>query len=153
LEVYMPQGRLQSPNGIAISTDGQKLFISDMPLGVYVVDVKSKRSHRLAQNVGISPSGSDGLYFYRNSLVGIVNIVSDRAGRVARFWLDGSGEAITRGQALDCAHPLYQWPTTGVVVGDSIFYIANSQFGMFDEERRSFPKKALRKVAVLRLKL
>ena len=153
LEVYIPHGRFQSPNGIAISTDGQKLFISDLPFGVYVVEVKSKRSHRLAQNVGISPAGSDGLYFYQNSLIGIVNIVSDRESRVARFWLDGSGEAITRGQALDCAHPLYEWPTTGVVVGDSIYYIANSQFGMFENEKGTFPKKGLHKVAVLRLKL
>jgi sugar lactone lactonase YvrE len=153
LEVYIPQGRFKAPNGIAISTDGQKLFVSDMPFGVYVVDVKTKRSHRLAQNVGISPAGSDGLYFYQNSLIGIVNIVSDRASRVARFWLDASGESITRGQALDCAHPLYEWPTTGVVVGDSIYYIANSQFGMFNNEKGMFPKKALHKVAVMRLKL
>ena len=152
-EVYIPQGRFQSPNGIAISTDGQKLFVSDLPFGVYVVDVKSKRSHRLAQNVGISPAGSDGLYFYQNSLIGIVNIVSDRESRVARFWLDESGESITHGQALDCAHPLYEWPTTGVVVGDSIFYIANSQYGMFDNEKGTFPKKDLKKVAVMRLKL
>jgi sugar lactone lactonase YvrE len=153
LEVFIPAGTLNSPNGIAISNDGRKLYISDMPVGVYVVDVKTKDSHRLPQRVGISPSGSDGLYFYANSLLGIVNIVSDRAGRVARFSLDSSAESITRGAVLDCNHPLYQWPTTGVIVGDSFFYIANSQFGHFDDKQRSFPKKYLRKVAVMRLRL
>ena len=153
LEVFIPSGRFTSPNGIAISSEGGKLFISDLPFGVYVVDVKTKLSTRLPQSVGMSPSGSDGLYFYKNSLIGIVNIVSERAGRVARFYLDDSAESITRGAVLDCNHPIYQWPTTGVVVGDSLFYIANSQFGSFDNEHRTFPRTKLRKVVVMKLKL
>lgn len=153
LEIFIPAGRFESPNGIAISDDGRKLFISDMPFGVYVVDLKTKRSERLPQRVGVSPSGSDGLYFYDNSLIGIINIVSQRNGRVARFYLDGSAKAVTHAAVLDCNHRLYQWPTTGVVVGDSFFYIANSQFGNFNSEQRVFPQKYLRKVAVMRLKL
>jgi len=153
LEVFIPSGRFTAPNGIAISSEGGKLFISDMPFGVYAVDVKTKLSARLPQSVGISPSGSDGLYFYKNSLIGIVNIVSEREGRVARFYLDDSAESITRGAVLDCNHPVYQWPTTGVVVGDSLFYIANSQYGSFDNEHRTFPQSKLRKVVVMKLKL
>ena len=153
LEIFIPAGRFESPNGIAISNDGRKLFVSDLPFGVYVVDSETKRSERLPQSVGISPSGSDGLYFYDNSLIGIINIVSERNGRVARFYLDGSAKAVTHAAVLDCNHPLYQWPTTGVVVGDSFFYIANSQFGSFNSEQRTFPQKYLRKVAVMRLKL
>ena len=153
LEIFIPAGRFHSPNGIAISNDGRKLFISEVPLGVYVVDLKTKRSERLSQSVGISPSGSDGLYFYDNSLIGIINIVSERNGRVARFYLDGSAKAMRDAVVLDCNHPLYQWPTTGVVVGDSFFYIANSQYGSFDSEQRTFPQESLHKVAVMRLKL
>ena len=153
LEVFIPSGRFTAPNGIAISSERGKLFISDMPFGVYVVDLKTKLSARLPQSVGIAPSGSDGLYFYKNSLIGIVNIVSERAGRVARFYLDDSAESITRGAVLDCNHPVYQWPTTGVVVGDSLFYIANSQYGSFDNEHRTFPRSKLRKVVVMKLKL
>ena len=153
LEIFIPAGRFESPNGIAISNDGRKLFISDLPFGVYVVDLKTKQSERLPQSVGISPSGSDGLYFYDNSLIGIINIVSERNGRVARFYLDGAAKAVTHAAVLDCNHPLYQWPTTGVVVGHSFFYIANSQFGTFNSEQQTFPQKYLRKVAVMRLKL
>ena len=153
LEIFIPAGRFESPNGIAISNDGRQLFISDLPFGVYVVDLKTKRSERLPQSVGISPSGSDGLYFYDNSLIGIINIVSERNGRVARFYLDASAKAVTHAAVLDCNHRLYQWPTTGVVVGNSFFYIANSQFGSFNSEQRAFPQKYLRKIAVMRLKL
>jgi sugar lactone lactonase YvrE len=153
LEVFIPAGRFDSPNGIAISGDGQRLYISDMPLGVYVLDVKTKHSQRLTQPVGISPSGSDGLYFYHNSLLGILNIVSDRASRVARFHLNPSGDGLTRAEVVDCDHPLYQWPTTGVIVGDSLYYIANSQFGSFDGDRATFPPDRLRKVVILKIKL
>jgi sugar lactone lactonase YvrE len=153
LEVFIPAGRFESPNGIAISKDGRKLFISNMPFGVYVVDLRTKQSERLPQSVGISPAGSDGLYFYDNSLIGIINIVSERNGRVARFYLDASAKAVAHGAVLDCNHALYQWPTTGVVVGNSFFYIANSQFGAFNNEQRTFPQKDLRKVVVMRLRL
>src|SRR5437773_7299504 len=81
LETFIPTGTFQGPNGITISDDDETLFISNVPFGVYVVDVKTKRIERLPQNVGISPSGSDGLYFYDNSLIGIINIVSERNGR------------------------------------------------------------------------
>src|SRR6185369_3131956 len=47
LEVFIPSGRFTAPNGIAISSEVGKLFISDMPFGVYVVDVKTKLSARL----------------------------------------------------------------------------------------------------------
>jgi sugar lactone lactonase YvrE len=153
LEIFIPAGRFESPNGIDISKDGRKLFISDLPFGVYVVDMQTKLSERLPQSVGISPSGSDGLYVYDNSLIGIINIVSERNGRVARFYLDGSAKAITNAAVLDCNHRLYQWPTTGVVVRNSFFYIANSQFGTFNSEQLTFPQKSLRQVAVMRLKL
>lgn len=153
LEVFIPTGTFTAPNGCAISDDGRKLFISDVPWGVYVVDLKTRRSERLPQTIGISPSGSDGLYFYRNSLIGIINIISERNGRVARFYLDRRAPAITRATVLDCNHPIYQWPTTGVVVGDSFFYIANSQFGTFNSEKRSFPETHLHKVVVMRVKL
>ncbi len=152
LEVFIPTGTFYAANGIAISDDGRKLFISDVPWGVYVVDVKTKRSERLPQTVGISPSGSDGLYFYKNSLIGIINIISERNGRVARFYLDRRAPAITHSTVLDCNHPIYQWPTTGVVVGDSFFYIANSQYGTFNSEKRSF-ETDLHKVVVMRVKL
>ena len=153
LEVFIPTGTLDSPNGIAISDDGGKLFISDAPLAVYVVDLKTKQRERLPQVAGISPAGSDGLYFYDDSLIGITHDVSERNGRVARFYLDHRASAITRAKVLDCNHPMYQWPTTGVVVGDSFFYIANSQFGSFNGEQRSFPAAHLHKVVVMRVKL
>lgn len=153
MEVFIPAGMFDSPNGIDISGDGQRLFISDIPLGVYVLDLKTKRSKRLAQPVGISPNGSDGLYFYNNSLIGILNIVSDRASRVTRFYLNSAGDAVARAEVVDCDHPLYQWPTTGVVAGDSFYYIANSQFGMFDSARAAFPEDGLRKVFVMKIKL
>jgi hypothetical protein len=53
---------------------------------------------------------------------------------------------------LDCNHPIYQWPTTGVVVGDAFFYVANSQYGSFDQ-KRSLAEMNLHKVVVMRVKL
>jgi hypothetical protein len=47
---------------------------------------------------------------------------------------------------------LYLQPTTGVIDGHMLLYIANSQFPLFDESYR-LPRRKLHEVVVLRLSL
>jgi hypothetical protein len=41
--------------------------------------------------------------------------------------LSPSLDAVTRVETLEAAHPAFDGPTTGAIVGSSIFLIANSQ--------------------------
>ena len=51
---------------------------------------------------------------------------------------------------MDRAHPAYDEPTLGVLVGDDLYYVANSQGGSFTEEGVILPPD---KPVVLRLRL
>ena len=70
-------------------------------------------------------TGIDGLVWSAGSLVGIQN--GTEPHRVIRLSL--AGDRVTQVSVLERAHPRFDEPTLGVVVGASLFYVANSQYG------------------------
>jgi sugar lactone lactonase YvrE len=60
------------PNGIALSADEKHLYVSDA-FELFRVDIATKSVLRLTPPKDVSIAGFDGLYFYRQSLVGIQN--------------------------------------------------------------------------------
>src|SRR5207344_2477067 len=73
--------------------------------------------------------------------------------RVVQAFLDPSGSRVTCVDLLERNHPSYDTPTTGVAVGDDLFYIAGSQLNRLDSTGRPLPLEKLRESAVLRLPL
>ena len=151
LTVFIPAGKFRVPNGIAISNDDQKLFIADIIQGILTVDVKTKQVAPLPYPQGISTAGIDGLYFYKNSLIGVLNIIS--GGRVARFYLNTALDKITRSEIIECNNPLFQLPTSGTLAGNEFYYIANSQYESYNPDGTLFPLNKLRDVIILKTKL
>jgi sugar lactone lactonase YvrE len=152
IDLFLPGGHLGFPNGIAIAPDGKKLFVADNLLqGIYRVDVSSRAISRLPQRPGIIPYGVDGLYLRGNSLIGIVPLTS--GGRVLRFQLDADFESIRRSEVIECNHPSFQFPTTGVLVENLLYYIANSQLQSFQPNGELFPMDRLHETVILKLKL
>jgi len=45
--------------------------------------------------------------------------------------LNRNGREITRVEVLEAAHPAFADPTLGVVRGDTLFFVANSQWSLF----------------------
>jgi hypothetical protein len=54
-------------------------------------------------------------------------------------------------QVLDVGHPDYVSPTTGVVVGDTLFYVATAQLGAIRPGGRVAPADSMRENVILRL--
>jgi len=119
-------GSLVAPAGIVVSDDGLRLYVSDVARGVFRVDPASGASEVLDQPPGLWPSGLQGLALRGDDLVGVMGAIS--VGRVVRWRLSPDGRALDAGEALECGHPSFRLPTTGVFAGDSFFYIANSQY-------------------------
>jgi hypothetical protein len=152
LEVLVAAGTLASPNGIAISDDGRQLFIASIPQGVYRLDLKTGQLARLPYPQGISLVGIDGLYFYKRSLVGVLNMINP--GRVARFYLNDALDRVTRAEIVECDNPLFDDPTTGALAEGSLYFIANSQYeSAFDESGAILPVEKLHDVFILKAKL
>jgi hypothetical protein len=71
------------------------------------------------------PATIDGLYFYRGALIAIQNAFM--TPRVAQFNLTRDLHTIGGFEVLERRNPLFEGVTTGVVVGDELFYMANIQ--------------------------
>lgn len=151
LEIFRPAGSFPGANGLALSADESKLYVSEWPRGLVVVDLASGRTGRLPHPRGVSLHAADGLYHREGSLVGVMNAAG--RGRIVRFRLDEAGTAITGAEILEAGHPLVDGPTTGALTEDAFYYIADAQLRALTPEGRALPPEELDPTPVLRLPL
>ncbi|PCC73738.1 SMP-30/gluconolactonase/LRE family protein [Nannocystis exedens] len=149
-ESVAPAGEFGYPNGIALSDDGSVLFVADFVRGVTAIPLATRQLRVLPRPRGAATHGFDGLYFHRGALVGVDNGAG--GGRIVRLALAPTFDSIVRVEVLEAGHPDFLIPTTGVLDGDSLVYIANSQLRSF-EDGQIFPPERLFPAQVLRLPL
>lgn len=137
--------------GMTFSTDDKYLFIADFVKGVFRLDMKSKELLEVKSPDDASLKGIDGIYFYKNSLIAVQNGVTPL--RCTRYYLTGSLDGITRHEVIDRKHPAYGEPTLGVLDGDNFYYIANSQWGGYDDNHRLKPNDQLSDIVILKCSL
>ena len=148
LEVFLPFKFPASPNGITISDDNKKLFVAHR-FGVNIVDIATKTMTNLRYPEDVSAKGIDGLYFYKNSLI----VVKPSQKMVRRFYLDDEQKKVTHAETLEAHHPMFNNPTTGVIIGNGFYYIANAQFGSFNKDGSLFSIDKLFQPVILRVEL
>jgi sugar lactone lactonase YvrE len=135
-------------NGIATGP-GATLYVADDSMGPLLVEPASGRWRRVAAPAAATLRGIDGLYVHDGALVWIQNGVEP--ARVVRARLAGDGATLEDLQVLDVGHPDYAAPTTGVLVGDTLFYVATAQLGAIRPGGRVAPADSMRENVILRL--
>ena len=130
LEEVVAPGRFRSPQGIAFTADGTRAYIADYPTGLYLLDVGGE-PRPLQHPDDIQVRGIDGLLLHKGALIAVLNGISPH--RLIRLPLDAAGERIVGVESLDVGEHVVE-PTTGVVVGERLFYVATSQWTSFDRE-------------------
>lgn len=151
LELFLPRDSVGQANGIALSPDDKVLFVAGW-IGVARVDVATKQFKLLSEPLNISDAGLDGLYFYKGALVGIQN-PDLHPSRVVRYVLNPQWDAITSAEVLETYSPLTELPTTGTIVGDSLYFMGNTQIDKVKEHDGMPPPNELSDIRVLKLKL
>jgi hypothetical protein len=132
LKVMVENPKLTSIRGLAVSGDGKKLYFADYALGLFGVDLAAGKGFDLEYPADrLVLGGIDGLYWYDDALVAIENGMSPK--RVIRLRLDETGRSVAHVMPLDAANPAFSLPTYGVVDGDSLYFVANSQKGLYDQ--------------------
>lgn len=137
----------RNPNGITMDPSGEHLFVAHAG-GISRVALADRERCPLRIPEGALPSGIDGLYYHQNALVA----VHPGAGEVRRHELDASGKRIVDSRALARDHPAFHIPTTGVLVDDHLYVVANSQFDAF-EDGELWPLDRLAEPAIVRIEL
>ncbi len=121
-------GALRGANGVTVAPDGT-LYVT-LSTGIARVRPDHQQFERLAQPDTVVTGGIDGLYWYRGDLLGIQN--TSNPGRVVRIHLAPDGGSIVGLTVLQSHHhPAFAEPTTGALVGDTLYVIANSHFGRY----------------------
>ena len=133
LSELVPAGTFRSPQGLAESADGQRLYVSDYRYGLAAVSLRKLKAGRITvpAGLGVPLDGIDGLWRVGNSLIGIQNGTSPM--RIVRFRLGRGGTSVVGAEVLEQAHPGWTEPTSGGIDGDSLTYVATGQWDRFEE--------------------
>ncbi|MCG3193650.1 MAG: hypothetical protein DIJKHBIC_02904 [Thermoanaerobaculia bacterium] len=116
-------GAFRAANGITATPAGV-VYVA-VGTGLMRVEPATGRAERVLQGGDTVTGGIDGLYWHDGDLVGIQN--GPNPGRVVRIGLVDSGSRVAGLTVLQSHHhPAFDIPTTGAIVGDEIFVIANS---------------------------
>lgn len=123
LEVYLDTEEVSHSNGIAISDDNSKLYLASKK-GIRVVDVQTKK---ILNQPNKAYSGIDGMKFYKNSLIGIVE------KGVFRYYLNENSTEIKSMKEIILFDKTFKSPTTFDILGNSIYFIKNTQLDNFND--------------------
>ena len=152
-EVFLED--ISYPNGISIGP-GQTLFIASHTKGVLHVDIPSKVITCLEHpELTHTTQGMDGLKYHRGSLVAVHNGPMDSTQhKVLQFHLKDRNKRISSVETLDANNPQFVIPTTGVVVRNKYYLIANSNLSLLDQRNYTIPDRSkLKETVVLEYRL
>ena len=149
LETFVAPGVFRSPQGIAPSRDGKRLWIADYGLGIWAVDLATATRSPLTAPDDVPLVGVDALLALDDDLVVTQNGISPK--RVVRLGLDPEGVRVVRGDVLEMNTPELEEPTLGVLVGRDLYYVANAQWDAFDAEGHMFPAEKLHEPTILKV--
>lgn len=147
VELLIKDARLQYANGITIAPDDG--VIVNTFKGFFKINTRTLEMTALPfPNYYVI--GIDGLCFYNQSLVGIQNVTYPVS--VNQYQLNATYDKIENARVLVAGHPLFDIPTTGVIVDDWFYFIANSQMSNLDKDKIIDASK-LKEVLIMKIKL
>lgn len=149
LEAFATDPAVQYPNGLALADNGKDLFIAHSG-GIAKLNLDSRAFTHLSAPEGmeITKKGSiDGLYYYKWSLVG----VQSSNKQVVQLMLNDAGTGFKAAKVLEKEHPMMNRPTTGVLIGSDLYYIANAQFDNFNKDGSLFPMEQMYEPVILKV--
>lgn len=151
LERFASIGAYVYPNGITWSGDGRALYVAHLE-GLSRVDLRTREVVPVGHPSSMTLVGIDGLATHGGDLIAVQNGLP-RLARVVRLRLTPDGLNVRALDVLDANLPDHDMPTTGVVVGDGFYYIANSQLRRFTAPGVPAAIETLQKPVIRRVNL
>ncbi len=136
--------------GLTLNDDESVLYFADYRAGIYRMDLAEDDIEKVQANSDFLPVGVDGLYYYNNSLIAIHNGV--KPFKVIQYLLDDEGENIVGQRTINRGGPSLGEPTLGQIKDGYFYYIANSPWGAYDEDKKLLIEK-IAPLEIRRIKL
>ncbi|MCP4704082.1 MAG: hypothetical protein GY865_05690 [candidate division Zixibacteria bacterium] len=151
IELLYDEGLFLGSNGITLSSDENILFVAAYSEGIYTVDLEDLSYKLISTPDNCTLYGTDGLYFFNNALIAVQNGL--QPNRIVKYVLNDNFDIVNNCEIIEMNNELFAEPTTGVIAGDSFYYIANSQLRSFDPEGHIFTKDRLTDIYILKTEL
>lgn len=151
LEPWFASQEMINPKGIAVSTDQKYLFVAHWR-GISRISLVDTQSVLLTTKVKTTLTGIDGLFFHGDGLIAVQNNAGPQS-RIMRFELNKNRDAVTKATILESGHHLHDMPTSGVIFGDDLYYIANSRTKSFYKDDNTSPAGKPQPTYILKLPL
>ena len=120
---------LSAIKAITSNADDSYLYIADFEKGLFVIDVANQKVGNMDPKGDRFFTGISDLFYVDGDLVGIQSGVSP--ARVMRFDLK-NGLIIGMSFPVEASHDDFETLGNGILVGESVYYVANSQWGKMD---------------------
>ncbi len=129
ISTLIEPGTLRSPQGLTISADGAKLYVSDYRYGIAIVDLANGTVTRLKSDIPVILDGVDGLWRHGEELIAVQNGTSPM--RISAFTLSDDGTSVVGHRVLEQAHSGWTEPLGGSLDGQSLIYVATGQWDRY----------------------
>jgi hypothetical protein len=135
--------------GITLGPQEKHLFLADYHLGLFVVDLEAERIRRLVAPRDVNVGGIDGLYFHgADQLIAIQNGI--RPNRVVRYWVNDTFTDIVGTEPLESSNTHFDDPTLGTFIDADFYYVANSQWPLYNSDGDVRDPNKLKALVVLK---
>jgi hypothetical protein len=151
IELFMAGPPFVNVQGLDFTPDEKHLFVADYARGIFLVDVTNKKATELTPAPDVTLLGIDGLYWHKGTLLAVQNGINPP--RLVRLFPSKDMRQIARLETIEANDPLFDEPTLGVLVKESFYLIANSQWGAIDEKGQLAPIDKLKEPIVIKVKL
>lgn len=145
------RGPFVSIQGLALTSDGRKMYVSDYSKGLYVVDMPTLDLAPIAVPDDVSLLGVDGLYVAGpHLLIGTQN--GTNPNRIIRIRLSRDGRHVQGVDTLAANNNTMADPTLGVVARKAFYFNGNAQWDAWDEKGALQSGAKLEPLRVLRVR-
>ncbi len=136
--------------GLTLNEDESALYFADYISGIHKLNVRTDDITPVLAPTTSLLKGIDGLYHYNTSLIAIHNGV--KPYRIIQYFLDETGDNILMERIINRGGDSLGEPTNGLVKDGYFYYIANSPWGAYDENKEIDPSK-VKPLEIRRIKL
>jgi hypothetical protein len=151
LKPFLETSDFVNPQGLAFTPNEDHLFMADYSLGLFLIDLKSRRYVKVEPPPHTTLLGIDGLYADGRNLIGVQNGINPN--RVVRIEFADNFRSVKRLDVLEVNHPLFNEPTLGVVANKQFYVIANSQWAMIDDKGQLTHPEQLKEPVIIKIPL
>jgi hypothetical protein len=130
-ETFIPAGLLKSPQGMVVWPGGRRLYVADYSVGLFRIDLDSRRIRPVFARIPLMLDGIDGLVRNGRLLLAIQN--GTRPLRIIAISLDTAGLRVSYFRLLEQAGEGWGEPTLGTMVGGKLAYIADGQWERYGD--------------------